>query len=665
MISDLSRLRARSLRCAYAAVLLLSLAAGGPRAAAQKPSFDASQLREPAPLDPTWLVHPGDDLKYAIPEFDDSGWTPFNPYNSIDALFGKSRPPIIWYRLRVKVDPSQKGLGLSEFQISQAFEVYANGERVMSSGSVLPFRPFTMNARVLIPIPDRLLKSGSLVLALRVHISPNEWVAQNPGFYATNLTIGQYRTLSRDNWLTIIGENSVGWLDHFLLIGLGFIALVLLAGQRRQDEYRWIAAVGALTLLQTPEPVITQFVNVPEFWEIASELPRLASPYVWTSLYFSFVHQRLGWRWRAFLILAGVLNALSSMHAYLFTSTALFQLIGNLPFVILLAVVIPVVLAIHRRRGNREAGILLIPAVLLSLYIYAAFTLSTLFQIPAWRNAAIRGFTLVDHYPIGPFFFSLNTFSGIASTVALAVIMLLRSSTMTRRQAQIESELQAAQQVQQVLVPEQIGDTPGFSVDSVYLPAQQVGGDFFQVLPVGDGGLLVVVGDVAGKGLPAAMLVSVLVGAIRATAEFTHDPGALLRNLNDRLVGRGTGGFSTAVAALIARDGRVSIANAGHLSPYLDGREIDLPGALPLGVAAGLEYQVTGFFLGVGSRLTFYSDGVVEAQNRQGDLLGFDRGRELSTQSAADIADAAKRFGQQDDITVVTIERRATVQAAA
>jgi sigma-B regulation protein RsbU (phosphoserine phosphatase) len=94
-----------------------------------------------------------------------------------------------------------------------------------------------------------------------------------------------------------------------------------------------------------------------------------------------------------------------------------------------------------------------------------------------------------------------------------------------------------------------------------------------------------VVGDVAGKGLPAAMLVSVLVGAIRGVAEFTKDPAELLSNLNERLVGRGGGGFSTALIARIGADGRVTIANAGHLSPYLDGREVELPGALPLGVA--------------------------------------------------------------------------------
>ena len=206
---------------------------------------------------------------------------------------------------------------------------------------------------------------------------------------------------------------------------------------------------------------------------------------------------------------------------------------------------------------------------------------------------------------------------------------------------------------------------PGFTVETVYQPAQQVGGDYFQVLPAPGGGMLLVLGDVAGKGLPAAMMVSVLVGAIRATADHTHAPEEMLSSLNERLIGRARGGFSTALAAHIAADGLVTIANAGHLSPYLDGEEIELLGALPLGILSGAHYQTTQFHLNPGSRLTFYSDGVVEAQNAQGELFGFERGRELSTQPAAAIVEAARQFGQSDDITVVTIQRAAALASAA
>jgi serine phosphatase RsbU (regulator of sigma subunit) len=184
-------------------------------------------------------------------------------------------------------------------------------------------------------------------------------------------------------------------------------------------------------------------------------------------------------------------------------------------------------------------------------------------------------------------------------------------------------------------------------------------------MPAGDGGLLAVIGDVAGKGLPAAMLVATIVGSIRTAAEDTSAPEVLLRKLNDRLAGRTQGSFATALAAHIARGGWVTLANAGHLAPYVDGREINLPPALPLGILGGAQYEITEFFLAPGSRITFYSDGVIEAQTARGELFGFDRGRELSTQPAQAIAQAAKQFGQQDDITVVTIERLEAAVASA
>jgi hypothetical protein len=262
-------------------------------------------------------------------------------------------------------------------------------------------------------------------------------------------------------------------------------------------------------------------------------------------------------------------------------------------------------------------------------------------------------------------------FDGIVTIIAMSlsytgfVMVFIREARrhglvhaeMSRQQALLEGELAAAREVQQVILPEQVEAVPGFKVESVYQPARQVGGDFFQVLPAGEGGLLVVVGDVAGKGLPAAMLVSVLVGAIRGVVQFTKDPAELLTSLNDRLIGRTQGGFSTALVARIAADGGVTIANAGHLSPYLDGNEVELQGALPLGVVKNAGYQVTRFHLPLGSRLTFYSDGVIEAQNAKGELFGFERGRAISVQPAAAIAMAAAQFGQEDDITVVTIER--------
>jgi serine phosphatase RsbU (regulator of sigma subunit) len=97
------------------------------------------------------------------------------------------------------------------------------------------------------------------------------------------------------------------------------------------------------------------------------------------------------------------------------------------------------------------------------------------------------------------------------------------------------------------------------------------------------------------------------------------------------------------------------IANAGHLSPYRDGRELQLSPSLPLGVVADAEYEQKDFHLERGDRLVFLSDGVVEATNPHGELFGFERTQQVSNESARYIAQTAQRFGQTDDITVVSL----------
>jgi phosphoserine phosphatase RsbU/P len=116
------------------------------------------------------------------------------------------------------------------------------------------------------------------------------------------------------------------------------------------------------------------------------------------------------------------------------------------------------------------------------------------------------------------------------------------------------------------------------------------------------------------------------------------------------------GRFATCCCALIRRDGSVRIANAGHLSPYCDGKELETPGGLPLGLVPGVEYAEVRLSVKPGQRMVFLSDGVVEARSKSGELYGFERTRTISIEPIKDIAATAQRFGQEDDITVVGIE---------
>ena len=646
--------------------LLIALA-GQPLLQGQTNSavFDARHLDQPADLNNTWLIHveePTDNpQKNASPALDDSHWKAYNLTDSLQPLFPTSdKPRVVWYRKKITVDPARTGLALRAGTIARAFEVYINGERLMTSGQVSPMHPYSFDAQILARIPDRMLATGSLLVAVRVGISGGDWRTQFPGLSAGNLTLGQESTLYQQDWLQFLGGNFFRFLDAFLIIALGFVALSLFIAQPLQYEYLWIFGLGLMRLCELPIQAITVFENIPIGWTFLSAAFTIASPLLWVSMYFAFVGIRIGWRFRAFLCFAGVLNAYTQLGGRGLAPNlpGAYGLLSNLPFVGLLSIVIPIILVMHLRRGNREAGILLIPVILFSLFIYASYVLGILLQFPAWSAFARRGFLLIQSYPAGPFSISLDNVSGIGSTACLAVIMILRSTRTSRRQAQFESELEAAREVQQVMLPEQQNAIPGFEIESTYLPAQQVGGDFFQVMPTTDGGLLLVIGDVAGKGLPAAMMVSVLVGATRTAAAYSNDPGEILAQLNERLVGRSRGGFSTALAVHITADGLVTLANAGHLSPYLDGGEVESLGALPLGILNAAEYPSAQFSLARGSRLTFYTDGVVEAQDAHGHLLGFDQGQLLSTRPAAEIVETARLFGQSDDITVVAIARK-------
>jgi serine phosphatase RsbU (regulator of sigma subunit) len=244
------------------------------------------------------------------------------------------------------------------------------------------------------------------------------------------------------------------------------------------------------------------------------------------------------------------------------------------------------------------------------------------------------------------------------------LIIYLRGTGM--ESFRMHNELVQAQEVQQVILPESRLALRGLVVESEYRPAREVGGDFFQMIPhKTDGSLLIVAGDVAGKGLKAGMLVALLVGAIRTAAQYDPDPTAVLSALNRLLMGR-SDAQATCLALHIANDGAVTLANAGHIAPYLNGEPLPMEGALPLGMIESAEFSVTHFQLKDGDRLMLMSDGVAEATDHDGQLFGFDQVHQLlrTAKSAAKVAGAAQLFGQEDDISVISITRTAATDSA-
>ncbi|MGB7265629.1 MAG: PP2C family protein-serine/threonine phosphatase [Terracidiphilus sp.] len=295
------------------------------------------------------------------------------------------------------------------------------------------------------------------------------------------------------------------------------------------------------------------------------------------------------------------------------------------------------------RRGNRRDQMI---ASAFSVYFLARLTLYGSVQ----KLTGIKEYATIGGWQ-WEYIACATILLGVA-TLAIFVRDLIHDRAEKQRLA---AELAASRAVQQVLLAEEIAAVPGFDIRSVYAPHGEVGGDFFQIVPAVNGGALIVIGDVSGKGISAAMMVSWLVGTLRALTRTIASPAELLAGLNQCVQGRSHGGFTTCLILRVEPSGTVTTANAGHIQPYWNGEELLCENGLPLGLVAESNYRESTFQVSAGDQLTLVTDGVVEARNNIGDLFGFDRTRAISTQSAESIARAAQSFGQEDDITVLTL----------
>jgi hypothetical protein len=254
---------------------------------------------------------------------------------------------------------------------------------------------------------------------------------------------------------------------------------------------------------------------------------------------------------------------------------------------------------------------------------------------------------------------SLPTLTGTFLLAALVYAIYRTSMEDHRRRSLLDQEMSSARELQQVLIPETVPSVPGFAITSSYRPALEVGGDFFQIIPLDDDFTLVILGDVSGKGIKAAIAVSLIVGLVRVLVETTQSPAQLLTELNRRLCGRLRDGFATCLTLRMDPHGNCLMASAGHPPPYINNQELAVSGSFPLGLFPAVAYEESWVRLKLNDHLALYTDGLLEARNKTGEIYGFDRVRELfaTLPDAARATEAAVLFGQDDDITVVTLVR--------
>ena len=249
---------------------------------------------------------------------------------------------------------------------------------------------------------------------------------------------------------------------------------------------------------------------------------------------------------------------------------------------------------------------------------------------------------------------------------------MARQQQEARERQRIEQELHVARLIQQTLLPKSLPALPGYDVAAYYQPAREVGGDFYDFLELPDGQLGLIVGDVSGKGVPAAIVMAITRTMLHAAYRL-GSPGEILEQVNNILYPDiPPDMFVTCLAALLdSRTGRLQYANAGHDLPYLrhaDGVSELRATGMPLGLMPEMSYEQKEITLKPGDSVLLYSDGLVEAHDPQRELFGFPRmkgfvgahpgGATLIDSLLAELERfTGEEWEQEDDITLLTLHR--------
>jgi serine phosphatase RsbU (regulator of sigma subunit)/ketosteroid isomerase-like protein len=244
-----------------------------------------------------------------------------------------------------------------------------------------------------------------------------------------------------------------------------------------------------------------------------------------------------------------------------------------------------------------------------------------------------------------------------------------------REREHVEQELRVARTIQQASLPKEVPTLEGWQIDPYFQPAREVGGDFYEFFELDDSRLALVVGDATGKGVPAALVMTATCAFLGGVATASGaSPGEVLARVNEAVLARiPPNMFVTCFYAILnPKSGHLIYANAGHNLPCCrreDGASELKSRGMPLGLMPGMTYEEKETILGPREGVLFYTDGLIEAHNPQGDMFGTPRLRSLlsaysegATSLSATLLEELERFtgegwDQEDDVTLLTLER--------
>ncbi len=631
------------------------------RLEAQGGSFDLTPHTEPlADLSHAqWRFHPGDDPRYADPSFDDSSWPLLTADKPWDRQGYKGLTGFGWYRIHIKVPPNQPLTFVSGVVYNNC-EVFADGKKIAQWGRMGPHpRPIYPHDlwSVVAPLPAH---GGEVVIAVRIWAWFRTAAFQGGGFSGQDhlpVLLGSPEAIvpavalrKSEKLVQTSAESILG----ILYVIAGLLALILYMKERESVEYLWFAIFAVTTGLHPLFylAVSTWIPTLGIWFDCGEHLLEQIPGLVLIPFFFRFIGQPMTRIARWVLLIQSAEIVVSQLQSFLFfLSWKQWHLLTSFTNAILFTTIVWLVVA-HWRR-SRSVRRLALPMILLGV--------ANLIEEASFVPFAMGLTGKLPPVFLHPVLFTQLDLAKLIFLGAMAFVLVERFAETHLERTRLGTEFEAARTVQQVLIPDKLPAIAGLAIESAYHPAQEVGGDFFQVLPLGDGAAFIVLGDVSGHGLKSAMTVSLIVGTLRTYAEFYRSPAKLLSGINRQLHGRGDG-FATCIAMFIDAGGEVTLANAAHPNPYLNGQEFPTDSNLPLGILLDLDYAETRLHLAVGDRLTLLTDGVIEATNpATRELFGFTRTAHISTHSAQAIADEAQYFGaggpQADDISVLTVVR--------
>jgi sigma-B regulation protein RsbU (phosphoserine phosphatase) len=619
--------------------------------------FDFERARQPiVSLDGLWRFHPGDDPRWAESGFDDDQWPLIRSTEGWSDQGYKNMSGLAWYRARIVIPEGGQRLALYVPLISTSYQVFVDGQMIGQFGEMPPRERAYHGIPQTLIIPDaETAQAHTAVIAFRVWHWPY-WARYSSGGLQGGLLIGRLdliKNLSGLNADKALEQYTSVIVFGFIFALAGLTSLGLFALRPREKEYLWFGSAQIIQVALIWFGIGIEFHPFPVtprdwVWTLLRSAERLC----YVGFYYYLLRGRRGWSLQL-AIGAIVAYDLIRIPATMFWSISPATDSGLSDLALLPAAIWIDVLVIRRAiQGFRDARLVAVPELIGDLFGLGVTAVSYTDRL-GWSSDAVS--SVVFFMWLRPFPIMVGQIVPFLFLLAMLAILIWRFARTSLQEERMAGELEAARSVQQVLIPEEIPVIPGFFIESVYKPAGEVGGDFFQVLPVKGDGVLAVIGDVSGKGMPAAMTVSLLVGTLRTLAHYTQSPGEILAGMNQRMLARNHGGFTTCLVLRCDGDGKLTIANAGHIAPYVAGKELALENGLPLGLAAESDYAESTFQLAPGEQLTLLTDGVVEARDKAGALFGFERSAALSIKSAEAIASAAQAFGQEDDITALTL----------